>query len=64
MVDTTVVFTPGSTRVCLPDPHVTLNSDSELEDTEQLRLRLDTEEERVNFDPEVTVVNIRDSGGS
>ena len=50
-------------RVCLPDPHVTLNSDSELEDPEQLRLRLDTEEERVNFDPEVTVVNIRDGEG-
>ena len=58
MVNAMVVFTPGSDRACLPDPHVSLNSDSELEETEQLRLRLDTEEERVNFDPEITVVNI------
>ena len=58
-----VQFTPGMTRVCLPDPHVTLNSDSELEETEQLRLRLDTDEERVNLDPEVTVINIQDGEG-
>jgi hypothetical protein len=63
MVDTVVQFTPGMTRVCLPDPHVTLNSDSELEETEQLRLRLDTDEERVNLDPEVTVINIQDGEG-
>lgn len=50
-------FSAGDTSECFP---VTLNRDEEVEVVEQFRLTLDTDEERVDFDPETTIVNIID----
>ena len=52
-----LTFPAGDRRECFP---VTLNTDDELEDVEQFRLELSTDEERVDFDPETTTVDIID----
>ena len=52
-----LTFSAGERRDCF---EVTLNTDDELEDDEQFRLQLSTNEERVDFDPETTTVDIID----
>ena len=54
-VDTELTFQPGDRRDCVT---VTLNTDNVLEEVEQLRLRLDTDQDRLIFDPETTIVNV------
>lgn len=58
-MDTQLTFAAGLQRQCLD---VTLNGDDELEELEQLRLRLSTNEDRVNLDPETTVINVINAG--
>ena len=55
-----LIFQPGSPSECL---RVTTASDSAIEqEEEQLRLRLYTDEDRVTFNPETTLINIIDDG--